>query len=119
MRTTGPAAVTAAIALVTGLSVGTGAAVAAAGPPPPQTIVMKNITFYPRQITAKPGSTWTEDNEDSATHNVATDGKNPETLKAADVAPGKKATFTMPTKPGKYHLVCNYHPSMKITLTIK
>lgn len=118
MRTTGTAAVTTAIALVTGLGVDTDAAVAAVVPPA-QTIVMKNITFYPGRITAKPGSTWTEDNEDSATHNVATDGTNPEKLKAADVAPGKKATFTMPTKPGTYHLVCNYHPSMKITLTIK
>jgi plastocyanin len=144
MRTTGPAAVTAALVLVTGLGTVTGTAAAAVGPDanspgagsyadrsnqqqasggdvkaPPLTIVMKNIAFYPRQIVAKPGATWTEDNEDTATHNVATDGKNPEKLKAPDVTAGKKATFQMPTKPGKYHLVCNYHQSMKITLTIK
>lgn len=117
MSTTGPAAAATAIALVTGLGAGTAAAAAAV--PPPETIVMKNITFYPRQITAKPGATWTEDNQDSATHDVATDGANPEKFKTADVAPGKKGTFAMPTKPGTYHLVCNYHPSMKITLTIK
>jgi plastocyanin len=143
MRTTGPVAATATLVLVAVLGAATGATAATAGSDanspgaghyagsnnqdvsggdvktPPQTIVMKNITFYPRQITAKAGATWTEDNEDTATHNVQTDGKNPEKLKSPDVTPGKKATFTMPTKPGTYHLVCNYHQSMKITLTIK
>lgn len=87
---------------------------------PPKTIVMSGFAFVPTTFTAKPGEVWTEENDDIAIHNVQTDGTNPETFKAPDVNPGKKATFKMPTKPGTYHVICIYHPgSMKATITVK
>jgi plastocyanin len=86
---------------------------------PPRTIVMTEFEFLPTDVTAKPGETWTEDNEDVALHNIQTVGKNPEEMVSPDVLPGQKATFKMPTKPGKYFMVCIYHQYMVVRVTIK
>jgi plastocyanin len=92
---------------------------------PPHTIVMADFAFTPTKITAKPGEVWTEDNRDIATHNISSEGylkKHPKSTGAdiaPDVDPGKKATFKMPTKPGKYKVVCFYHQNMTATITIK
>jgi plastocyanin len=89
----------------------------------PKTIVFSGFAFVPTTITAKPGEEWTEDNQDIATHNISTEAaakaKGTGGDIAPDVDPGKKATFKMPTKPGKYKVVCFYHQQMTATITVK
>ncbi|HZE65205.1 MAG TPA: cupredoxin domain-containing protein [Sporichthyaceae bacterium] len=95
------------------------------GKAPAHTIVMADFAFTPTKITAKPGETWTEDNRDIAIHNISSENYLNKHKKgtgadiAPDVAPGSKATFKMPTKPGKYKVVCFYHQNMTATITIK
>ncbi len=90
---------------------------------PPQTIVMADFAFVPTKITAAPGEEWTEDNRDVATHNVSTASKGNDKGKNGDIAPdvmsGQKAKFKMPTKKGKYKVVCFYHQNMTATITVK
>jgi plastocyanin len=95
------------------------------GKAPPHTIVFADFAITPAKITAKPGESWTEDNRDVATHNVTSEkwvNKNKKGTGgdiAPDVAPGAKATFKMPKKPGTYQVVCFYHQNMTATITIK
>jgi len=90
-----------------------------------KTIVFSGFAFIPTKITAKPGETWTEDNQDIATHNISSDTyltAHPKSKGgdiAPDVDPGKKATFKMPTKPGTYKVTCFYHQNMTATITVK
>jgi plastocyanin len=90
---------------------------------PPKTIVMADFAFTPTKITAAPGEMWTEDNRDVATHNLSTASKGNARGKNGDIAPdvmaGQKAKFKMPTKKGKYKVVCYYHQNMTATITVK
>lgn len=93
-------------------------------PDVPKTIAAAGLIFTKKAYTAKPGETWTFHNADIALHNVQTDDedpnfKNPAKFKSPDAEPGKKVTFKMPAKKGKYHLVCIYHGGMTADLTIK
>jgi plastocyanin len=89
------------------------------------TVLMSSFAFTPAKITGKPGETWTEDNQDVATHNITTDklakkpGKGSGGDIAPDVMPGKKATFKLPKKPGTYKAVCFYHQAMVLTIIVK
>lgn len=76
------------------------------------TLTISDFTFSP--LTVKAGETVTVVNSDSVEHTVT----------AADagldvkVPAGGSATFTAPTTPGDYALTCDFHPSMKGTLTV-
>ena len=92
-------------------------------PDVPLTIAAAGLAFTKTSYTAKAGSKWTFNNADIAKHNVSSDDgdpafKNPAKFKSPDADPGKKVTFTMPAKPGKYHIVCDYHGGMTADLTI-
>ncbi|MGQ0844670.1 MAG: cupredoxin domain-containing protein [Sporichthyaceae bacterium] len=92
------------------------------GGEPAKTITASGNTFCEDKYAGKVGETWTFDNPDIALHNVATDDvvKNPAKFKTADVEMGKKATFKMPKKAGKYTIICTYHPGpMTAQLTLK
>lgn len=92
------------------------------GGEPKNTITASGNTFCATSYSGLAGSTWTFDNPDIAIHNVATDDfeKNPAKFKSPDVLQGKKDTFTMPKKTGKYTIICTYHPgSMTAKLTLK
>jgi plastocyanin len=86
---------------------------------PPLTVVTASFAFTPKKITVKPGEQWTLDNQDIATHNIETRGKNPGKIKSPDALPGKKATFKMPTKKGTYKTVCFYHQAMELDIVVK
>lgn len=86
---------------------------------PPLTVVTASFAFTPKKITVKPGEEWTLDNQDIATHNIETRGKNPGKIKSPDALPGKKATFKMPTKKGTYKTVCFYHQAMELDIVVK
>ena len=90
----------------------------------PKTISAAGLAFTKAKYKAHPGEKWTFNNADIATHNVQTDNedpnfKNPMKFKSKDALPGKKVTFKMPKKAGKYHILCYYHQSMTAQLIIK
>lgn len=89
---------------------------------PANTITASGNTFCDDAYAGKTGSSWTFNNPDIALHNVATDDfeKNPAKFKSADADMGKKVTFKMPKKTGKYTIICTFHPgSMTAKLTLK
>lgn len=78
---------------------------------------IKDFTFQPAEPTVAPGTKITVANNDSTTHTMtATKGKAFDT---GDIAPGKSATFTAPSKAGDYPYDCTIHPFMTGTLTVK
>jgi plastocyanin len=96
------------------------------GPVAAKTVQMSGFAFQPTTITGSPGETWTEDNEDVATHNITTEkvaststGNQTGGDIAPDVMSKQKKTFKMPTKPGTYKTVCFYHQDMKLTIIVK
>ena len=91
------------------------------GKAPPRTVVYADFAITPNKITAAPGEEWTEDNRDVATHNLTNDkgAKQKNGDIAPDVMAGQKAKFKMPSKKGKYKVVCYYHQNMTATITIK
>lgn len=81
----------------------------------PDTIVIKNFTFYPSSLTVTPGATVTVHNEDVATHTVTA---NDNQFNTGDVTPGSTKTFAAPTKPGSYGYICEIHQYMTGTLVV-
>lgn len=78
-------------------------------------VTVKNFAFTPATLTVKPGATITITNADSVPHTfTARDGA----FNTGDIAPGKTATVTAPTKPGKYPFYCLIHQFMTGTLTV-
>jgi len=67
------------------------------------------------ELTVKPGVTVTVRNKDSAPHTL-TDKAGAFTTATLDQ--GQSGTFTAPTKPGKYQLICKIHASMSGTLVV-
>jgi plastocyanin len=82
-----------------------------------------NKEFYvPPQTTAKPGSTITWNNEDSAIHTATSgrdatpDGKFDTSL----ISPGQSSkSITMPNEPGEYSYFCTLHPWMTGTVEVQ
>jgi plastocyanin len=89
----------------------TGAPPAAAGP----TITISGMAFG-APLTVAPGATVTIVNEDTVEHSVTSDPKG---AFGTDVDGGEQKTFTAPTKPGEYPIICDYHATMHGTLTVK
>ncbi|MER7204684.1 cupredoxin family copper-binding protein [Streptomyces sp. CB01635] len=79
-------------------------------------VTIKNFAFHPATFEVSPGTKITVTNEDSATHTLTADDKSFDT---GDLAQGKSATITAPSKPGSYSYVCTIHPNMKGTLTVR
>lgn len=80
------------------------------------TINIKNFAFSPSTLTVAPGAKITVHNNDtSAPHTVTAVDKSFDT---GTIDPGKTATFTAPTKPGRYPYICTVHPYMKGTLVV-
>lgn len=91
---------------------------ASSRPPAGQVKVsIKDFKFRPADLTVAPGAKITVTNNDTTTHTMtATKGKAFDT---GDIAPGKSATFTAPSKAGGYPYDCTIHPFMTGTLTVK
>ncbi|MGN5631739.1 cupredoxin domain-containing protein [Streptomyces sp. AC154] len=80
-------------------------------------VSIKDFKFRPADPTVAPGARITVTNDDTTTHTMtATKGKAFDT---GDIAPGKSATFTAPSKAGAYPYDCTIHPFMTGTLTVK
>lgn len=80
-------------------------------------VTISNFKFQPASFTVAPGAKITVVNNDSTTHTLtATKGGSFDT---GDIAPGKSATITAPSKAGAFPYHCMIHPFMTGTLTVK
>jgi plastocyanin len=78
-------------------------------------IKMQNISFNPKDVTAKVGDTVKWTNEDSVGHNVvATAGEN---FKSDVFGQGKSYTYKLDKK-GTIKYVCTIHPGMAGTIVV-
>lgn len=72
--------------------------------------------MYQSPSSVAPGAMITVKNEDGAAHTVTdADGGAFD----VNVDANKTATFTAPSKPGTYNIMCKYHPFMHGTLVVK
>ncbi|MET4923989.1 cupredoxin domain-containing protein [Streptomyces sp. PSRA5] len=80
-------------------------------------VTIDNFKFQPASLTVAAGAKITVVNKDTTTHTLtATKGGSFDT---GDIAPGKSATFTAPSKAGAFPFHCTIHPFMTGTLTVK
>ncbi|MET7535320.1 cupredoxin family copper-binding protein [Streptomyces sp. NPDC005507] len=79
-------------------------------------VTIKDFAFHPATFEVSPGTKITVTNEDSATHTLTADDQSFDT---GNLAQGKSATITAPSKPGSYSYICSIHPNMKGTLTVR
>jgi plastocyanin len=72
--------------------------------------------FQYSTLTVKAGTKVSVVNKDSAAHTVTDKGGS---FDSGNIAGGgAKGSFTAPSKPGTYQLICKYHPNMHGTLTV-
>lgn len=80
------------------------------------TIIIEDFEYQVPESVA-PGTEITVINKDSATHTVTNEAKG-----AFDVTVdggGGKATFTAPTTPGSFGIICTFHANMSATLVVE
>ena len=106
---------TSATTASTGSTPGTSSGATGTSAPAAATIVMKNISFDPADLTIKVGQTVTWVNQDAPQHDVvANDGS----FKSDLLDKGQTFSFTF-TKAGTYPFYCSIHPQMKGTVTVQ
>ncbi len=83
--------------------------------PAPVKVTIKDFEYAPRHLEVGAGANvaWTD--EDAANHTV-TFKRGPGDL--GNVSEGETVSARF-TKPGRYAYVCQYHPSMKGTVTVR
>ena len=91
-----------------------GSASSGAGSAAASTITIANFAFG-GELTVAPGATVTVVNNDSMPHNVVADDGS---FKTANLKQGETATFTAPSKAGRYSFICSIHPRMKGALVV-
>lgn len=77
-------------------------------------MTIKNFKYQTPKSVA-PGAKVTVKNMDSTTHTVTVDKGGSFDV---SIPGGASATFTAPTKPGKYPFHCKYHSDMHGTLVV-
>lgn len=78
------------------------------------TIVIKDFTFQPAELTVRVGATVTVHNDDSAAHTLTADDGSFDT---GTIGGGGTATITV-KKAGRFTYHCAIHQSMRGTLTV-
>jgi plastocyanin len=78
-------------------------------------IVIANFQFT-GALTVKPGDKVSVTNKDQQHHTVTDKGKK---FDSGEIAAGGSGSFTAPTTPGTYNLICKYHPRMAGKLVVK
>lgn len=79
-------------------------------------ITISNFMFQPMSLTAPPGASIRVTNKDSVTHTLSAVGG---AFNTGDLSPNQTKTITLPSKPGRYHYICNIHQYMVGTITVK
>jgi plastocyanin len=82
---------------------------------PAGAIVIKNYGFS-GGLSVRSGQVVTVVNQDSVPHTLT--DKLHHKFDTGNIAAGGRATFTAPTKPGRYAFGCTYHPDMAGTLVV-
>lgn len=90
---------------------------ASSSPVSTSAISIKNMAFSPINVSISAGTTVTWTNNDSATHQVESDG-NLSDLLSGEIAPGQTYTFTF-NQTGTYTYHCKIHPSMTAQIVVK
>ncbi|MGW0469281.1 cupredoxin domain-containing protein [Streptomyces sp. NPDC003027] len=80
-------------------------------------IVIKDFRFEPADLTVAPGVKVFVVNEDSAPHTVTAEDAT--AFDTGTIEGGQTATFTAPPTAGTYRYLCDIHPSMTGTLTVR
>jgi plastocyanin len=81
----------------------------------PIVVTIRDFAFKPSSLTVPIGTTVLWKNEDSAAH-TATSLTG--LWDSGNLDQGQSYTFKF-TKAGSYDYVCNYHPNMRATITVK
>lgn len=96
----------------------------AVAPPPPVEIVVetdevgqRDKRFAPGHVRLASGRALTIVNDDSRTHNVRIDDAGLKVDSGAQ-GPGEKVSLSFPA-PGRYHVFCGIHPTMKLTVDVE
>lgn len=76
-------------------------------------VLLKGFAFTPAEMTINKGETVTWTNEDSATHDVASD-----TFKSDSMKKGDTFSYTF-NETGTFDYICSFHPSMKGTVIVQ
>jgi plastocyanin len=80
------------------------------------TIRIVDFVYQPDPATVKAGRRITISNADRAPHTVTQKGASP-TFDSGTVEGGKRGSVTF-AKPGTYEYFCQFHPTMKGTVTV-
>ena len=107
-------AVTVAVALTAG-----GGAAAEQTAAPAQggdTVTIKGFKYMPKDLTVKAGTSVTFVNDDTAAHTASANESGAFDTGGIDRGAKKSVTFD---KPGTYAYICEFHPIMKGTVTVR
>jgi plastocyanin len=80
-------------------------------------VAIRNMTFDPPKLEVSVGDTVTWTNEDFVPH-TATVARPSKDFDSGSLTKGKSFTYTT-SKKGDFPYVCNFHPTMKASLTVR
>jgi plastocyanin len=82
------------------------------------TVILKNTSFQPQQITISTGGELTWMNQDSVNHTIVGDNTGPgDDFQSGVLQPGEEFSFIF-DQPGTYPYHCSIHPNMKGTVIV-
>ena len=121
--TLGLLALATVLAACSGVSAAQTGAPASAGPSGDAvTVVAKDLTFVTRDVTAKAGAPFTIafDNQDGAPHDISISDASGKNVFKGDIVSAQKVDYHVAAlAAGTYSFLCEVHPDMKGTLTVK
>jgi plastocyanin len=85
-------------------------------------VAAKDVTFTTPAVSAKAGAAFiiAFDNQDSAPHNIVISDPSGAQVFKGEIVSAKKVDYQVPAlTPGSYSFVCEVHPEMKGTLTVR
>jgi plastocyanin len=86
--------------------------------PQGNTVVMKNTSFQPQEITISTGGELTWINQDSVNHTIVGDNTGPGgDFQSGVLQPGEEFSFVF-DQPGTFTYHCSIHPNMKGTVIV-
>jgi plastocyanin len=88
---------------------------AAAGPPEPGRIMIKDFMFSPMTLTTRVGVEVSWVNQDDEAHTVVSDAG---LFRSGALDTGNSFTYKF-DKPGTYHVFCSMHPQMTATIVVE
>ena len=107
-----------AATVVVALTAGGGASEEQAAAPAAggDTVTIKGFRYMPKDLTVKAGTSVTFVNDDTAAHTASANESGAFDTGGIDRGAKKSVTFD---KPGTYAYICEFHPIMKGTLTVR